>query len=490
MRVTAGAFRKSELASAGLLLLLAVSLVLVTTVLMLPNLMLRVQARARDAEQQAHTRISGALIEAIERTQSIPAATNWSVVAAPFSGLDQTELEQVYPTFATDVSTRRQLIFSPGLTGVTLPYAQTSTGLTGTLTNLITTNSRAVLVSNTKRHLAVPLTNGSVSAAAFEAVWSWSYDPNTKAPPSGWPSSWNGFGDHLHVTRLNLANQFHRVALNNLMYGAGETATPTLTVSSATALQLLKGTRLALAKSDGTLKQHHVVRRDVGFDFGTTSLGPPIIWFQMEEQSGTYATNSGSLGAVAAGTIMSRIGYAQNGPQPPDFPNFNKKNYGFDFDARMEYIPTAKGFLSGMKAFTLALWVNVDSVSSSRTGLVGQNDAIELGFINSSDVQLWTPGGGAVTYRWPYPRSTWHHIAATGDGRALRLYFDGSLVSWVSSTTSDYGSSTSPFCVGGAAVFDAPLSSSVFDGRMDEVIVYDRALSDKEVATLATGVLP
>lgn len=474
----------------GLLLLLAASLVLVTTVLILPNLVLRVQARARDAEQRAHGRIGAALVEAIERTQSIPAATNWSSVAAPFAGLDQTELEQVYPAVPGDANTRRMLIFSPGLSGVTLPYGQSSAGLTGVLTNLITTNSRAVLVSNTKRHLPLPLTNGSVSSASFEAVWNWTYDPATKAPPSGWPSSWNGFGDQLHVTRFNFANLFHRVSLNNLMYGAGETAVPTVTVSSATALQLLRGTRLALAKPDGTLKQHHVVRRDVAFDFGTTSLGPPIIWFQMEEQSGTYATNSGSLGAVAAGTIMSGIGYAQNGPQPPDFPNFSEKNYGLDFNARAEYIPTAKGFLSGMKAFTLALWVNVDAVSSSRTGLAGQNDAIELGFISSSDVQLWTPGGGSVGYRWPYARSTWHHIAATGDGRYLRLYFDGREVASTAVSTSNYGTSSSPFCVGGAAVFDAPLSSAVFDGRMDEVIVYDRALSAAEVATLATGVLP
>ncbi len=138
----------------------------------------------------------------------------------------------------------------------------------------------------------------------------------------------------------------------------------------------------------------------------------------------------------------------------------------------------------------MACWVNIDRVSSSRTGLFGQNDAMEMGFSTSSDFHFWTPSGGDMTIRWPYARSTWHHITVTGDGTRLCAYFDGVLAGTTTRSTSNYGSSSEAFFVGGAGVFDTPYSSSVYDGEIDEVIVYDRALSAAEVLVLSTGILP
>ena len=124
------------------------------------------------------------------------------------------------------------------------------------------------------------------------------------------------------------------------------------------------------------------------------------------------------------------------------------------------------------------------------SGLIGQNDAIELGFITTSSVQLWTPSGGSVTVSWPYGYGAWHHIAATGDGAALKLYFDGALVGTTSYATTNYGSSSYTFNVGSAVTFDAPVSSSDIDATFDEVVAYDRALSASEILSLSTGAIP
>jgi hypothetical protein len=112
-------------------------------------------------------------------------------------------------------------------------------------------------------------------------------------------------------------------------------------------------------------------------------------------------------------------------------------------------------------------------------GFWGQNDAIEFGLISSTTLQIWTPGGGSVNVTYIWGQGSWHHLVAVGNGTDLRVYVDGSLVGTGGSATSSYGSSTYPFNVGGGGIWDA--SGNWFNGWMDEVAFYDKALSAAEV---------
>ncbi len=100
------------------------------------------------------------------------------------------------------------------------------------------------------------------------------------------------------------------------------------------------------------------------------------------------------------------------------------KDGALDFDGANDAASTGSSFLSDRGAFTLAAWIRPQTYGD-RIGLVGQNDAIEFGLISPGTVQVWTPGGGQVTTAYPFPLGTWHHIATSGDGSALRVYFDG-----------------------------------------------------------------
>jgi hypothetical protein len=146
-----------------------------------------------------------------------------------------------------------------------------------------------------------------------------------------------------------------------------------------------------------------------------------------------------------------------------------------------DYAGTTESLLSGRPAFTLAGWVSPRNPTGSRIGLFGQNDCIEFGF-DGGNISIWTSGGGSASTRWTSLDVLWHHVAAVGSGANLRVYVDGRLAASGGSTTSNYGTSTFGFNMGGG-VWDA--DGNWLAGKIDDVRVYSRALSGAEIAWLA-----
>src|SRR5260221_12154036 len=86
----------------------------------------------------------------------------------------------------------------------------------------------------------------------------------------------------------------------------------------------------------------------------------------------------------------------------------------------------------------------------------------------------------------PLEIGAWTHLAITYDGAMIRLYVDGAETA-NSPVTSPLTSSTAPLRIGGDAVY-----GQFFNGTIDEVRVYARALSADEIrgdmsAPLGTG---
>jgi hypothetical protein len=151
------------------------------------------------------------------------------------------------------------------------------------------------------------------------------------------------------------------------------------------------------------------------------------------------------------------------------------------FDGVDDCVNTNKTLLDNLSAFTLAGWVIAGNPQDSRTGLFGQNDAIEFGF--DGGLNIWTSGGGSTSTTWTLGTTTWHHVAAVGDGKGVKLYIDGLQLASGGSATSNYGTSTYAVNIGGGGIWDT--SGNWFAGRMDDVRIYNRALSPGEIASLA-----
>jgi hypothetical protein len=201
----------------------------------------------------------------------------------------------------------------------------------------------------------------------------------------------------------------------------------------------------------------------------------PIGYWRLNETTGTTAANLGSLGAAANGTYTG-TGFMQGVAGPP---SLGGSNTAVSFGAAQGSVRTTLSLLNARPAFTLEAWIRPADRATTRIGLFGQNDSIEFGFINQTTIQIWTPNAGGLDVTYPFPSNEWHHIAAVGTTTALEVYYDGVLALSSPEAVVDHGSSAFTFNIGGGGIYDADgvNNSNQFTGVIDEVAVYDHALT-------------
>ena len=80
------------------------------------------------------------------------------------------------------------------------------------------------------------------------------------------------------------------------------------------------------------------------------------------------------------------------------------------------------------------------------------------------------------------PVNTWTHVAASYDGTQIRLYINGTQVA-VTAASGTYEQNTKPLWIG------ANTYGENFRGRLDDIRIYNRALTATEIQTdMNTGV--
>jgi len=85
----------------------------------------------------------------------------------------------------------------------------------------------------------------------------------------------------------------------------------------------------------------------------------------------------------------------------------------------------------------------------------------------------------------------WHHAAATFDGESLKLYVDGQLQKQVMSWHGEIAANTNSLTIGMNSSSPAPQEKGQpFDGAIDEVMFFNRALSDAEIKVVIASVKP
>ena len=196
------------------------------------------------------------------------------------------------------------------------------------------------------------------------------------------------------------------------------------------------------------------------------------------ELIGYWTFNEGS-GTVAADTS----GNGNDGTLYGN-PNWVSGQLGgaIEFDGSDDYVGTGVSLLDNLSAFTMAGWISARNPTASRIGLFGQNDLIEMGFM-SGNAEIWTAASGTTTTAWRFQNDTWHHFAVVADSANIRIYLDG-VLAVTGSGAASYGTSTFDFNIGGG-VWDA--TGNWFSGKIDDLQVYDNALTAEEIQTIMRG---
>ncbi len=155
-------------------------------------------------------------------------------------------------------------------------------------------------------------------------------------------------------------------------------------------------------------------------------------------------------------------------------------------------------------AVTLAAWINADNlancvasdcrIASKANGTGEQDHYIMLSTIASGGgvkLRLRLKAGGTTTTliasSGNLTDGVWTHVAATYDGSFMRVYVDGVEVGSVAKTGLMDSEPAVPFWIGGNP--DSP-TSRPWDGKIDDVRLYDGALSLAEIEALAGSTIP
>ena len=185
-----------------------------------------------------------------------------------------------------------------------------------------------------------------------------------------------------------------------------------------------------------------------------------------------YANNHGTFsGSNNHGTL-------QNGPTTGVA---GKIGEALSFNGSAQYVNVPDNNALDPSQITIAAWVKIPVAPTTNGNIVakGNNSGYRLR-ISNSGVVVWFDRGctNCLSTTQTVPLNQWTHIAVTGDATGLRIYIDGVLSA---SNAVAYGTpnTTSALLVGAETAYN-----EYFNGTIDDVRVYNRALSVSEVSTL------
>ncbi|MEA2163027.1 MAG: large repetitive protein [Thermoanaerobaculia bacterium] len=196
-----------------------------------------------------------------------------------------------------------------------------------------------------------------------------------------------------------------------------------------------------------------------------------------------YRASSNAVDAVGpnTGTALGGTAYTTG-----------KVGQAFSLNGTTAYVSIPDNSTLRPTDLTIEGWVYFTSIPS--TGVIVSKTA---GSAASDSYLLWYQGGALhgvvgntsgpgtiVDYTWTPTLNTWYHVAFTSDATGLSetLYVNGAVVGAATNTTA-IGYDANPLLIG--AEIENSITQYFFPGRIDEVTLYNRALSQSEIQAVA-----
>lgn len=234
------------------------------------------------------------------------------------------------------------------------------------------------------------------------------------------------------------------------------------------------------------------------YDYARTSAqiaydynrGGPVGWWKLDECQGSVAYDSSGVGntgtiTIGASGTQNTLGTCQVGTSAAWTNGASGKwNSSLNFDGTDDYIPTSTGALNNLSNLTVSFW-------AKGTGSPwGQGDGATSSFMEATRIFF---RGSTASQSWyisnPFNANDWHHYLVTRTATSVALYKDGKL-SQGPQSFSDSGTitpaTTYNFLIGRTGTGSAG-ATSYFTGQIDDVRVYNYALTATQVKTLYSG---
>lgn len=173
----------------------------------------------------------------------------------------------------------------------------------------------------------------------------------------------------------------------------------------------------------------------------------------------------------------------------------NQAGSCLEFDGQTSWVDCGEGRSLDLRdRITLEAWVLPTGQARGELGIVGKHfESYLLTYYTDGNVWFYI-GSGSNSVRAPLTFGEWNHVAATFDGHAQRIYVQGQLMASRDSAFDRIpagGRFTIGMVAGKAEASDpAYRNTSFFEGFLDEIRVYRRALSAEEIAARAKATPP
>jgi hypothetical protein len=238
--------------------------------------------------------------------------------------------------------------------------------------------------------------------------------------------------------------------------------------------------------------------------------GPYLLSARARDAAGNVATsvtvavsvnNAAATGLVAAysfnegtgTTLVDRSGRGHTGTiSGATWSTQGRFGGALSFDGVNDWVTIADtAALDLTTGMTLEAWVAPSTLTGWRTALLKERPGgLAYALYTSGDGTrpsgyVAAPGDVAVIGPASLPVNTWAHVTLTYDGTNLRLFVNGVQVR-TAALTGAITTSTGVLRIGGNSVW-----SEFFQGRIDEVRIYNRALTAGEIqADMAAPITP
>jgi len=214
----------------------------------------------------------------------------------------------------------------------------------------------------------------------------------------------------------------------------------------------------------------------------------PIGEWELDEGTGTAAVEESGVTALE-GTLTGNPTWLVPG----------KAGSAVQFDGNGDYVAIAdNSLLDGMDALTVSAWVNLDTWPGTATYSIVGKDTISnaqssyrlavgpsgiVSFAVRTDAYDFYATGTVAESPTGISAGAWHHLVGTYDGTTVRLYVDGASVdAGNSAIQGQISQGTSTLRFGNRVVGTS--AYAWYDGAIDDVQIYRRALTGDEVNAL------
>jgi len=191
-----------------------------------------------------------------------------------------------------------------------------------------------------------------------------------------------------------------------------------------------------------------------------------------------------SMGTTAYDGVETDITYRYDGtPTNVDFGVGGKSLYGARFNGSSSEIEVSSNVIN-INTISVSAWINLGTTSGFQQ-IVSNFSSSNTGWglrINDGGYLSYNTAVGVITSSTALLANTWHHVALTIDssGNSTKLYINGSEDSSTTYTAPTYGAGNTNFHIGSLG----NLNTQYFNGSIDQVRIFSKALSSTEVGKL------